>query len=203
MTAFTPRDHRGTLLDRDAGESAGSTRDRQFTLLQMMKAVLIVAVILAIAVQRPGRFSVPFLLVFLLILAAYIYALSRLPFRVRLTIELTTACFLLILPAWVWRHPFYIVQAEQTEELARLCSMMADEAGDERSRELFRREAARYSHRAAVLQIQALWYGLIRSATKEDPLPINERELILELGLLEAREWYGRLAKEMGIRRGP
>ena len=198
MTVFRPRDHRGLLLDPDASESAGSTKGRQFTLRQMMKAVLIVAVILAIAVQRPDLLIVPFLPVFLL-LAACLYGLSRLPFRIRLTIELATVFVLLNLSACTWRPPFYINQADRTEEVARLCSMMAGKAGDERSRDLFRREAAEYGRRAAVLRVQGMWYGLLRSATKEDPVPITDRELILELGLLECRDRHELLAKEMGV----
>ena len=199
MAVFSPRDHEGNLLDPGVDGLSRLASGRQFTLGQVMKAVVFIAVILAIAVQRPDLLVLPVLVFLFLTLAACLYGISRLPYRVRLTIELGTAFSLLLLSAWLWRPPWYVYQAERTEELARLCSTLADEADDDRSKDRFRREAAEYARRAGGLRLQALWYGLLRAATKEDPVAIGERELILELGLSESLEWHRQIAEQMGI----
>ncbi len=207
MTDFGQRDHRGVVLGPDAPAPAACGRGRQFTLLQMMKAVAIVGVALpivgtavAVMVGRPELIAFPDYYVILLIVAAGLYGLSWFPLRVRLAVELATACTLLILAAWEWRPPFYVEQAERSEELAGLCSRLADRVGDVRMRDQFRREADKYSRRAFVLRVQSMWYGLIRSATKtESPMPLTERDLILDLGLGESRDQYRRIAEEMGI----
>jgi hypothetical protein len=198
MTVFSPRDHKGVILNRQGDEPATSRRGRQFTVGHMMKAVLIIAVGLAIAAQRPDLLSLPGLFIFAII-AVCLYGLSWFPYRIRLTIELLTACYLLTLAAWVWRPPFYVYQPERHEELARLCSLLADKTDDERLRDLFHREAAEYRRRARVLRFQGMWYGLIRSVTKEEPWAFRDRELILELGLLEALERHERIGEQMGI----
>ena len=135
-----------------------------------------------------------------LISVAPLYGLSKLPLRIRLTFEISTAILLLALSAWIWRPPFYVNQAERTGRLARLCSQLAGEDGiDDASRALFRRKAAWYGRQALVLRLQAMWFGLIRSATKDDPAGTTDRELILELGTLEALDRHERIAKGIGI----
>ena len=203
MTVFRPRDHEGILLDPEAGEPAAPANGRQFTLLQVMKAIFIIAVFLGITVQGPNLGFLLDAVFFILILAVSLYGLSRLPYRVRLAIELSTAGLLLILSAWLWRPPWYVLQAERTEQLARLCSNLADKADGDRSRERFRREAAEYGRRARALKLQAMWYGLIRSVTKENPVAMTERELIAELGLSEALENHERIAEQTGIPKSP
>ncbi len=163
----------------------------------MMKVIAGVGVVLAIVIQHPDSIASIFLIV--LIFAACLYGLAKLPLRIRLTIEILTACLLLVLSAWVWRPPFYVAQADRTERLARLCSIMADETDNSRLKALFRREADWYGRQAFVLRLQAMWYGLIRSVTKENPVAMTDRELILELGTLEAMERHERIAEQMGI----
>jgi hypothetical protein len=203
MAVFSPRDHRGSILEPGTNEPAGLTKGRQFTLGQVMTAIIVAAVIIAGARQRPAWPILPDVGVLILILAACLYGISGLPFRVRLTIELATAGFLLILAAWIWRPPFYVYQAERTEQLARLCWKLADKADDEHARGLFRREAAEYGRRARVLRLRGMWYGLLRSATKEDPVFLTERELILELGLLEALDQHELIGEQTGIPKQP
>jgi hypothetical protein len=199
MTPFSPKDHQGNALAPGADVPGWLAPGRQYNLGQVMKAIVVVAVILAVAVQRPDLLVFPVFGLFVLVLAAGLYGISRLPFRARLAIELATAGLLLGLSAWVWRPAFYIRQAERTEELVRLCAMMANLAGDERSRDLYHREAAEYARRALALRVRTMWYGLLRSVTKEDDTIMTERELILELGLLESLDWRERIAERMGI----
>ena len=201
MTVFRPRDHQGILLDPETGEPAAPVHGPQFTLLEVMKAIAVIAVFLAIALEGPDLSFLLEAALFILILAASLYGLSRLPYRVRLTIELTTTGLLLVLSAWLWRPPWHVHQAERAEELARLCSSLADKADSDRSRNLFRREAAEYGRRAFGLRLQAMWRGLIRSVTKENPVAMTERELIVELGLSESLERHERIAEQMGIPR--
>ena len=177
---------------QEAARTAGGPR---FSLSQMMTAIAGLGVILAIVVQDPGLI-VPILFV-ASIFVPCLFALSKLPGRIRLTIEILTACFLLVMSAWVWRPPFYVYQPDRIDQLARLCSWLANESDDDRSKALFRREAAWYRRKAFELRLQAMWYGLIRSVTKEDPVPITDRELILELGTLEAIERHERIAEQM------
>ncbi len=202
MAVFSPRNHRGNVLSPGTDVPGWLSPPRQFNLGQVMKAVVLVAVILAVAIRRPDLLVLPVISLFL-VLAACLYGISRFPLRVRLAIELTTAGLLLILAAWVWRPPFYVQQAERTEQLARLCSMLADVADDVGESDLFRREAAEYGRRARVLRLRAMWYGLLRSVTKEDPVPMGERELILELGLLEALDQHEMIADRRRIPRQP
>jgi hypothetical protein len=159
MANSRPRDHEGIILDPVMGEPSRPAKGRQFTLGQVMKAVASIAVLLAIGVQGPDWLALLVMVFLFLIVAACLYGLSRLPYRVRLMIELATACSLLILSAWVWRPPFYVHQVVRMEGLARLCSMLADEAEDEPSRDFFRREAAEYSRRARVLGFRRCGMG--------------------------------------------
>lgn len=172
---------------------------RQFTLGQVMKATAVIAVLLAIAVQPPMAVALADAVTCAIILAPCLYGLSWLPYRVRLTIEVTTACSLLIVSAWVWRPPWYVHQAGRTEELARLCSLLADATDDAHSRDLFRREAAEYGRRARVLRLRAMWYGLLRSVTRENPVSMTGRELIEEISLSEARARHLEIARKMGM----
>jgi hypothetical protein len=172
---------------------------RQYTLGQLMKAVAIVAIVLAIAVQRPDLFALLLVGVLLLILAVCLYGLSKLPPRVRFTIMLAAAVALLIYSAWVWQPPFYVVQAHHVEELARLCSTLAEKANDNRSSERFLHESAKFRRLAFRLRLRAMWYGLIRSVTRENPVPMTGPELIFELDLLEAMDKYEKIATPMGV----
>ncbi len=181
-----------------ADESEGNDRSLsgpQFSLSQMMIAIAVLGVVLAIVVQDPG--SIVLILCVASIFVPCLYALAKLPLRMRLTLEILTACLLLVISAGVWRPPFYIDQADRSERLAKLCATLADASDDDRSKALFRREAAWYSRQASVLRLQAMWYGLIRSFTKESPVPMSDRELILELGVLEAMARHERIAEPM------
>jgi hypothetical protein len=186
-----------SLFSDEGEEPRQAMSGPQFTLGQMMKVIAGVGVVLAIVIQQPDSIAPIFFHV--LIFAACLYGLAKLPLRIRLTIEILTACLLLVLSAWVWRPPFYVTQADRTEKLARLCSIMADETDDGRSKALFRREAVWYRRQAFVLRLQAMWYGLIRSMTKENPVALSDRELILELGTMEAMDRHERIAEETGI----
>ncbi len=196
MTTFAPRDHRGELLDPGAPRQA---RRGQFTLRQLMKTVLIVGVSLAIAVRRTDLIAFPGFYVILLLLGALLYGLSWFRLRVRLPVELALAIGLLVLAAWSWRPPLYVAQAERSDELARLCACMAEKANDEDSAKLYWSEAQRYERLASWLRFRAMWRGLIRSWTRQDPVPMDDRDLVRELALLESLDQHRQVAKKMGI----
>lgn len=197
MTTFAPRDHQGVLLDPGAPRQA---RRGQFTLSQLMKVVLIVGVSLAIAVRRPDLMVFPGFYLILLVLGAFLYGLSWFRQRLRLAVELALAIGLLILAAWIWRPPFYVDQAERSAELARLCASMAEKATDDASANLYWSEAHRYDRLASWLRFRAMWRGLIRSATKENLVPTDDRDLLREFALLESLDQHRHLAEKMGIR---
>jgi hypothetical protein len=200
MTALGQRDHLGALVEPGAPEPSRPAMGRQFTLLQLMKAIAIVGVALAVAVRRPDLIVDPRFYLILWILAAGLYGLSWFPLRVRLAVELAVACGMLILAAWNWRPPFYLQQADRSEELAGLCSRMAETTSNPPERDLYLREADRYGRWAFELRMQAMWYGLVRSATKpRTPVPMTGRDLILDIRLRESRDRYSRLAETTGI----
>src|SRR5262249_47221871 len=176
------RDLSGIIPDPGTQGPPDSTRGRQFTLGQVMKAVALIAVPLALALHGPpGLRDLLAMVALFVILAAYVYGVSRLPYRARLAIGLATSVALLILSAWVWRPPFYVWQADRAEELAQLCAILAVRTDDERLAGSFRSEVVKYRGIARALRIRAMWYGLLRSVTREDPVPINQRELILDI----------------------
>lgn len=197
MTTFAPRDHQGVLLDPGAHRQA---RRGQFTLSQLMKVVLIVGVSLAIAVRRPDLIAFPGFYLILLVLGALLYGLSWFRLRVRLAVELALAIGLLILAAWIWRPPFYLDQAERSEDLARLCASMARKATDDGSAYLYWSEAHRYDRLASWLRFRAMWRGLIRSATRENLVPMDDRDLLRDLALLESLDQHRPVAEKMGLR---
>ncbi|MHB1556196.1 MAG: NfeD family protein [Isosphaeraceae bacterium] len=197
MTTFAPRDHQGVLLDPGAPAQRGRG---QFTVGQLMKTVLIVGVSLAIAVRRPDLIAFPGFYLILLVLGAFLYGLSWFPLPVRLAVELTIAVALLILAAWIWRPPFYVDQAERSAQLARLCARMAEKAIDDGSANLYWSEGRRYERLASWLRFRAMWCGLIRSATKEDLVPMDDRDLVRDLALLESLDQHRQVAEKMGIR---
>lgn len=197
MTIVTPRDHQGVLLDPGAPVQR---RRGQFTVGQLMKAVLIVAVSLAIAVRRPDLIALPGFYLILLVLGAFLYGLSWFRLRVRLAVELAIAIGLLILAAWIWRPPPDLYQAERSATLARLCARMAEETSDAGSASQYRSEAHQFERLASWLRFRAMWRGLIRSATKQDPVPLDDRDLVRELALLESLDQHRQLAVKMGMK---
>jgi hypothetical protein len=179
---------------------SGADRDEvpvQIPLGLLMVAIGVIGIALAVLVLAPGT-AVAALAAILL--GYGIHRLVRLPLRTRLIVEVVTALLLLALSAWLWRPPFYVTQAHRAQQLARLCERLAARAESHRAHDLFQREAAWYERKAFGLRLEALGRGLIRAFTREDPGLFGDRELILELGLLESMERHRRIAESMGIR---
>lgn len=159
----------------------------QLTLRQIMAAVAIIGVLLALFIHGPG---------FLLLIALFglVFGFSKLPFRFRIAIEVAIVFALLALSAWLWRPPFYLQQAERAEEGERGARMGLETATDPRERAFFRREAEWYGRRASALRRTALWRGLIGGPSMRGQGPMGTRQLVEELVITEALERHEREA---------
>lgn len=199
MAVFSPKDAKGDRPDAGLAGHPSRVKGRQFTLRQVMKAVALIAFLLAIVVQAYDSFVLLVSVSSLLVLAACGYGVSRLPYRIRLTIELATACSLLTLSAWMWQPRFYTFQAERCEELAEVCALLAVDTDDVQMADRFRREVAEYNHMARMLRIRGMWAGLLRSFTREHPGRISDREMILAFELHRVMDRRFQLARKMGL----
>lgn len=197
MAGFGPSgdDDLTSVVDGPPGLAKGP----RLTLGQLMKAMALFAVLLAIVVQAYDLFVLLTFVSTFVVLAACGYGVSRLSYGIRLTIELATACSLLALSAWVWRPPFYGLQADTCNELAELCARLAVNSDDVQMADRFRREVAEYNHMARTLRMRGMWAGLIRSFTKAHPGRISEQDMIFAFQLRRAEEAHLRIARKMGL----
>jgi hypothetical protein len=172
------------------GESASrATRGPQFTLRQLMIAVAGVALLLT-----PFPHILWLIVAFgdAVLLGFAFYKVARLHPRIRLMVEIATA--LALLAQWVWysRPPSLLWQASRAENLAGLCSALAESTDNPRAKKFFLKHSAWYDRRASSLQLQAWWYALTGAKWKRPVESSDDQELIRELGILEAMDRYGK-----------
>lgn len=199
MAVFSPKDSKGDRPDAGLAGHPSRVKGQQFTLAQVMKAVALVAVGLAI-LRAPELSAFLCIAISLLFVAAGLYALSKLPPRVRLVIVLTIAVLLLIGFIRMLRLDSYDALADSAEDLASRYSALARQVDDPRSSAMFLRESARFSRLAHTLQSEATWRGLIRFIRGERLDAMDGRQLALELELPKAEEECKGIADRMGIR---
>lgn len=159
-------------------------RPLRSSLRWLMLAILVSGVLLWLVVEHPESLLVLVLLIPLFL----VYMVSRLPYRFRLPIEIATALLLLTLTAWLRSPQFYASRAARADELARLATVWADHANTQQSRERLQREAAWFRRRAWRLYRHALWLGLFYPDESRWVDPLDQEEMLRQLGLMRAME---------------
>lgn len=199
MAVFGPSGQGHTLLDPDVGDRSPAPIRRRMTLGRMMKAIAFIAILLGIVVRAQ---DLPEILAFafvFVVLAACVYGVSRLPYRVRLAIELVTAGSLLVLTGWVWRPPFYSRQAERCDEVADVCAILAANTNDERMAAQFWGEVTEYRLKGHMYKTRAVWAALIRFFTGQTTERISDPEMIRAFELHRALDRHYHLARKRNL----
>jgi hypothetical protein len=192
----------GKARDLAAPDNIGMTRSpAQFTLRHFALAIALFAVVLLL-LREDFRIEFNIFLVFFgLVLCFAIDRISRLPLRARLVIEVTFALVLLACSAAIRAPRFDLSQASRAAELADRCWHHSADATDPAARAILSREARWFAKRSTTLRMTALWRGLTGGRPAEPSEPVNDVELIRQLGILHALEMHERAAERALERR--
>jgi hypothetical protein len=159
-------------------------RGPRFTLWQLAVTIALIAVLFAIVVQLEISPVVVVGCVVVVAIGAALYWFSRLPLRVRLAVELSVVCALLTFCAWGRRPGFYVAQSIRAGKLSEDIAARAATVQDPVKKARMQHEAAWFARVAFVMGWKAWWLGLMGGSSNQRGEPLNDSELVFQLGIL-------------------
>lgn len=171
---------------------------RQFTLAEMMKAVAVVAVLMAMS-RTPDLGGLVCGALGLLVIAGGLYVLSRLPPRLRIALVLTIAALFLVGFVRSLRLESRVYASHHAEDLARRYAILAPRATDPRESARLLAESEKFRRVARALEREATWSGVVRFFRGIPPNAQDGRHFVLEFALNEAEAECEATARRMSV----